>query len=148
MLNSVDTLLAIWLIITIISVIAEIATVQLISIWFSVGGVAAIIANLLNASDSIQITLFIVISLICLAISRPIAKKYLRANVVNTNSDRVINKHGLVTKTISADSNGEVKVMSTSWMATSIDNTTIQEGEYCEVLAIEGAHLVVKKIER
>lgn len=64
-----------------------------------------------------------------------------------TNVDRVIGKHGLVTKTITADNKGEVKVMSTSWMATSLDNSTINEGDYCEILAIEGAHLVVKKIE-
>lgn len=40
-----------------------------------------------------------------------------------------------------------VKVMSTSWLAASVDNNTINEGEYCEIMAIEGAHLVVKKIE-
>ena len=59
----------------------------------------------------------------------------------------LIGKHGLVTKTITADNKGEVKVMSTLWMATSNDNTTIHQGEYCEILAVEGAHLVVKKIE-
>jgi len=37
--------------------------------------------------------------------------------------------------------------MSTSWLAASVDNNTINEGEYCEIMAIEGAHLVVKKIE-
>ena len=54
---------------------------------------------------------------------------------------------GLITKTITADTKGEVKVMSTLWLASSIDNTTINEGDYCEILAVEGAHLVVKKIE-
>ena len=59
----------------------------------------------------------------------------------------MIGKHGLVTKTITADNKGEVKVMSTSWPATSLDNAVISEGDYCEIVAIEGVHLVVKKIE-
>ena len=54
---------------------------------------------------------------------------------------------GGVVALITADTKGEVKVMSTSWLAASVDNNTINEGEYCEIMAIEGAHLVVKKIE-
>lgn len=79
-------------------------------------------------------------------IIRPIAKRYLKTNIVSTNYDRVIGKHALVTRDITADSKGEVKVLSTFWSATSIDNTDISEGEYCEVLAVEGAHLIVRKI--
>ena len=105
------------------------------------------IACLLGASQTIQIVLFAIVSIFTIIIVRPIAKKYLRTNIEKTNVDRVIGKHGLVTKTITADNKGEVKVMSTSWPATSLDNSVISEGDYCEIVAIEGVHLVVKKIE-
>ena len=111
------------------------------------GSIVALIAYLLNASTTIQIILFVIVTVLCAVIIRPISKKYLRGNIEKTNFDRVIGKHGLVTKTITADNKGEVKVMSTLWMATSHDNTTICQGEYCEILAVEGAHLVVKKIK-
>lgn len=140
-------MIPIWLGITIVAAIIEILTADLVSIWFAFGGVVALISCLLGASQTIQIALFVIVSVITIITVRPIAKKYLRSNIEKTNVDRVIGKHGLVTKTITADNKGEVKVMSTSWMATSLDNSTINEGDYCEILAIEGAHLVVKKIE-
>ncbi|WP_455683160.1 NfeD family protein [Thomasclavelia sp.] len=141
-------MIPIWLGITIIAIIIEVITIDLVSIWFAAGSITALIANLLGISQTIQIALFIIITIICAIIVRPLAKKYMRGNIERTNFDRVIGKHGLITKTITADSKGEVKVMSTLWLASSIDNTTINEGEYCEILAVEGAHLVVKKIER
>lgn len=141
-------MIPIWLGITIIAIIIEVITIDLVSVWFAAGSITALIANLLGISQTIQIALFIIITIICAIIVRPLAKKYMRGNIERTNFDRVIGKHGLITKTITADSKGEVKVMSTLWLASSIDNTTINEGEYCEILAVEGAHLVVKKIER
>lgn len=131
-------MIPIWLGIIIVAIIVEIITIDLVSIWFAAGGVVALIADLLGASQAIQIALFVIVTTIAIFVTRPIAKKYLRTN---------IGKHGLVTKTITADTKGEVKVMSTSWLAASVDNNTINEGEYCEIMAIEGAHLVVKKIE-
>jgi membrane protein implicated in regulation of membrane protease activity len=141
-------MLYIWIGIIVVSGIVEIATVNLVSVWFVVGGLVAIIANAFNASSIVQVILFIVVSLLCIVITRPLAKKYLRTEIVNTNSDRIIGKHGLVTKHIDADNKGEVKVMSTFWLASSVDNSTLNEGDYCEILAIEGVHVVVKKIEK
>lgn len=140
-------MIPIWLGIIIVSVIVEIITIDLVSIWFGAGAIVALIADLLGASQLIQIILFVIITTILIFVTRPVAKKYLRTNIEKTNFDRVIGKHGLVTKAITADNKGEVKVMSTSWLASSIDNTTINEGDYCEIMAVEGAHLVVKKIE-
>lgn len=141
-------MIPIWLGITIIAIIIEVITIDLVSVWFAAGSIIALIANLLGINEAIQIALFIITTVVCVITVRPLAKKYMRGNIERTNFDRVIGKHGLITKTITADNKGEVKVMSTLWLASSIDNTTINEGEYCEILAVEGAHLVVKKIER
>lgn len=141
-------MLLIWLTITVVAAIVEILTVDLVSIWFAAGGVVALVAQLIGLSQTIQIVLFVIVSLICIIASRPLAKKYLRTNIVSTNSDRVIGQHGLVIQTIDADTKGEVKVLSTHWHASSIDNSTIEAGEYCEILAIEGNHLIVKKSEK
>lgn len=140
-------MLPIWLGIIVVAIIVEIITTDLVSIWFAAGGTVALIAQLFNLSSTIQIILFVIVTTVTIIILRPIAKKYLRTNTEKTNYDRVIGQHGLVTKTITADTKGEVKVMSTSWLATSINNDTINAGDYCEIMAIEGAHLVVAKIE-
>ena len=140
-------MIPIWLGIIIAAIVIEVITVDLVSVWFAAGGIIALILCLLGINQSIQIAAFIIIAIITAVVDRPIAKKYMRGNIERTNFDRVIGKHGLITKTITADTKGEVKVMSTLWLASSIDNTTINEGDYCEILAVEGAHLVVKKIE-
>ena len=140
-------MIPIWLGIIIAAIVIEVITVDLVSVWFAAGGIIALILCLLGINQSIQIAAFIIIAIITAVVVRPIAKKYMRGNIERTNFDRVIGKHGLITKTITADNKGEVKVMSTLWLASSIDNTTINEGDYCEILAVEGAHLVVKKIE-
>lgn len=141
-------MLTIWLAVIVVAIVIEIITIDLVSIWFVVGSIVALLAYLLNANIIIQISLFIIVTLLCAIIIRPITKKYMRGNIEKTNFDRVIGKHGLVTRTITADNKGEVKVMSTLWLATSIDNNTINQGDYCEILAVEGAHLVVRKLER
>lgn len=136
-----------WTIVLVISVIVEAITVDLVSIWFGLGAVAALISDALGINQTMQVVLFAVISIICIIVTRPLAKKYLRGNTIKTNLDRVIGKHCLVTETITPDNKGEVKVMGNLWHATSLNNVKIEAGEYAEVVSIEGAHVVVKKID-
>ena len=136
-------MLWIWLGITIIAAVIELITIDLVSIWFTIGGIGALIAYGLGLSQTIQIVVFVILSIICI-----FAKKYLKTQTVSTNYDRVIGQHGLVLKRIDADTRGEVKVLSTQWAASSLDNSTLEVGDYCEILAVEVAHLVVKKINK
>ncbi len=135
-----------WTLIIVLAVIVEAITVDLVSIWFGVGAIGALIGQLLSFNKTIQIIIFIVLSIVCIILSRPLSKKYLRTNTIRTNLDRVIGKHALVTKAITPDNKGEVKVMGNYWSASSLNNTFIEEDCYVEVLSIEGSHLVVKKI--
>ncbi len=138
---------AVWTLILVVSIVIEMMTIDLVSIWFSVGAVVALVCNLLGLNETGQIIIFIIVSLICIIASRPIVKKYFKGNIVRTNLDRVIGKHCLVTETITPDQKGEVKVMGNLWSATSLNNEVITAGQYAEVLSIEGAHVVVKKLE-
>ena len=131
-----------------LGIIVEAITVDLVSIWFGLGAIAALIGEFFGLDQTLQIVLFTIISIVCIFVTRPLAKKYLRGNTIKTNLDRVIGKHCLVTETITADNKGEVKVMGTLWLATSLNNMTIQAGEYAEIVSIEGAHVIVKKINR
>ena len=135
----------VWTIILVIAVIVEAITIDLVSIWFGIGAIAALICHFFGV---LQIVIFAIVSIVCIVASRPLAKKYLRGNTVKTNLDRMIGKHCLVTETITADQKGEVKVMGNLWSATSLNNETIQIGDYAEVISIEGSHVVVKKINK
>ena len=138
----------VWTIILVIAVIVEAITIDLVSIWFGIGAIAALICHFFGVGEVLQIVIFAIVSIVCIVASRKKKKKYLRGNTVKTNLDRMIGKHCLVTETITADQKGEVKVMGNLWSATSLNNETIQIGDYAEVISIEGSHVVVKKINK
>ena len=101
----------------------------------------------LNLAFIWQVVIFFAASLICLAAIRPMASQYLRGNVVATNADRVIGRHVQLLKDITGETWGELKVNGVVWNAISADGHPIGEGSLVEIVAIEGAKLLVKKIE-
>ena len=135
-----------WMAVFIISLFIELATVNLVSIWFTVGSLFALMANQLKLDIAYQIVIFIILSIICILLIRPLAANYLRGNIVKTNADRAIGEHVTLLKPISENAWGEVKVNGVLWHARSYDNKPIEQGTKVEVLAIEGAKLVVKRI--
>ena len=86
--------MTIWLVILILSVIIEIVTIDLVSIWISLGSLGALIAYFLGFDLIVQIIVCLVITVLSFIITRPIAKKYLTGNIVHTNTDRLIGKQG------------------------------------------------------
>lgn len=125
--------------------IAEAVTVQLVSIWFLVGAIAALIAALCGASPVIQIIIFIAVSVLALVITRPLVKKYVSPKKENTNADRVIGQIGIVAEDIdNINATGQVKVDGKIWTARSIDNSIIPAGGEVIIDRIDGVKLIVK----
>ena len=80
----------IWIAAIIIFGIAEAATAGLVSIWFVVGAVAALVATELGAALWLQFAVFLVVSILALIATRPLARKMLDKTIVPTNADRVL----------------------------------------------------------
>jgi membrane protein implicated in regulation of membrane protease activity len=122
----------------------EAATVQLVTIWFAFGSLGALILNLIGAPVWLQWVIFTSLSLISLAISRPIVKKILKKPVEPTNADRFIGMEGIVTEKIdNTQGKGQVKVKGTTWTARSKKGIEIDVGEPVIVDEIEGVKLMV-----
>ena len=135
----------IWLLVAIIFGVIEAATVQLMSIWFAVGAVAAMAAALLGAGVWLQFVVFLVVALLVLAFTRPLVKKVLKVGRVHTNADSVVGRIAAVTVEIAGpDEVGRVLVDGQDWAAVSEDGTPIPKGERVLVKAIEGVKLVVE----
>lgn len=135
--------MAIWWFITfIILLLIEFVTVDLVSIWFAFGSIAAMISSVFIDSIVIQLTVFIIISLICLIVTKPLVKKIRNSKFIPTNSDRVIGKEAIVTREIDKDKYGEVKVLGSIW--TACCDEKVIEGTKVKVLAIDGVKLIVK----
>jgi len=132
-----------WFIAFVILLVIELVTVNLVTIWFAIGAVAAIITTIFTDSILIQCIVFTVVSVISLLITKPLIKKFKKFEVEPTNSDRVIGKVGEVTQKIGKNKYGEVKVYGNTWTASS--KQVINVGERVKVLSIDGVKLVVEK---
>lgn len=132
-----------WFIAFVILLVIELVTVNLVTIWFAIGAVAAIITTIFTDSILIQCIVFTVVSVISLLITKPLIKKFKKFEVEPTNSDRVIGKVGEVTQKIGRNKYGEVKVYGNTWTASS--KQVINVGERVKVLSIDGVKLVVEK---
>ncbi len=136
----------IWLGIGIAAMLIELLTpTALISIWFSAGGFVAAALAYADVSIVFQILAFAVVSIAFMIVIRPIATRYLRGNVIPTNADRLIGEIGVVSRTIEEDKWGEVYVKASYWSAVELEGNQVKKGSKVQVLAIEGAKLIVKE---
>lgn len=139
----------VWATVIAVALIVEIASVQLLSIWFALGGVVALILCLFSVSPAVQITVFIAVSVISLLVFWPIARKINKKGYVKTNADRYIGMKGIVTQSISnLDATGQVKVDNQIWTARSKGSDNIPVGTVVTVEKIEGVKLIVDAAEQ
>ena len=136
-----------WLVLLIVFAASEAITVGLTSIWFAAGALAALVAALLGGAVWIQITLFLAVSLLCLAAVRPLAKRHLNSKVEPTNADRVIGAQAQVTEDIdNIRGRRAVIIRGMAWSARSQDGSAIPAGTMVRVLRIEGVKVFVEPI--
>ena len=137
----------IWLAIFVIAVIIEAFSAELITVWFALGGVVALIISFIpGVTWWIELIVFMVISVVTLLCLRPLATRLLKRNLVSSNIDEMIHKKGRMIKGCDEINRGEVKINGVIWTAISSDeHQEIKEGTLVEVLAVDGNKLVVKE---
>lgn len=134
-----------WLCVVILLSIVEAVTVDVVTIWYVVSGIATIILSFFTDNFFIQMALFTILGTILLITTRPILKKALKSKDVKTNFDRIIGMEGIVTEKITQNTVGEVKVDGKKWSA--ISDEPLNEGSSVTILEIDGVKLKVKEIK-
>ena len=142
------TMPLLWIIVAIIFAVLEGFTVSLVTVWFAVGGIAAMIASLLGANIGIQIAIFLAVSILLLIFTRPILVKYLKLGKEKNNLEQIIGKTGLVTSAIEPFNSGQVKLNGIIWTAVGEDqNCAFAKDEQVKIVKIEGVKLIVTSLE-
>ena len=138
----------IWLCLMVVFLVVEgVCAFHLVSIWFTVGALVAMIASLLGAEISLQITLFLAVSCLLLALLWPFVKKVLKPRLTKTNIDSVIGSTGLVTVAIdNVSAKGQVKLGTMEWTARSASGQPIPQGVLIRVDRIEGVKVIVTPV--
>ena len=137
----------VWIGLALFALLVEAGTSQLISIWFSLGAIGGAISCIFTDNIVIQLFVFITVTTLSLVLTRPIVKKLkLKGAAVKTNLDRVIGCEATLTKDITRDCDGELKVLGDYWLAVSRDGNEIKRGTRVKVLEIKGTKLIVEEI--
>lgn len=132
-----------WLVLVIVLSFVEIATVSLVSIWFVASGIVAMILSFFIEDIAIITTVFILLGIFLLVLSRPIVNKLRSKDNEKTNLDRIIGESAIVTEDIKKNEVGEVKVDGKRWSA--ISKEKCLKGDRVKILKIDGVKLIVEK---
>ena len=138
----------VWLVLLVFFIMAEASTITVVSLWFAVGALTAMIASLLGAELWLQAVLFAVVSVVLLCALRPIVKKYFTPKLTKTNVDALVGTTGRVMEKIDNTlSQGRVKLGAMEWSARSSAGDTVEEGTLVRVDRIEGVKLLVTPVD-
>ena len=136
-----------WLVLMIVFLMTEGASVTMVSLWFAAGCLVALVASLLGAQLWLQIVLFFGVSCVLLACLRPLFRKVLAPKITPTNIDSVVGSVARVTAPIdNIAAQGQVKLNGMEWTARSTSGETIPDGTLVRVDRIEGVKVFVSPV--
>ncbi|MGB4609940.1 MAG: NfeD family protein [Saccharofermentanales bacterium] len=136
-----------WLAALIFFIVIEAATVSLVSTWFMIGALAALILDLTGASITVQVIVFFIVSTISLLFFLLVIKPKLNKKTEQsekTNADRIVGQEGIVLLEINPLANtGQIRVKGQIWSASSYHDLIIPENSLIIVKEIKGVKAFV-----
>ncbi len=136
-----------WIAIFAALLLVEGFTMGLTTIWFAGGALVAFVLSFFHVPLPIQIIVFIVVSILLLCLTRPLAMKYLNNKKGKTNYDGIIGKVAkVIEKVDNYNATGAVTFNGQEWSARSEGDADVFEpGTLVKVVNIAGVKVVVTK---
>ena len=129
----------VWGVVFAVAVIAELATLQLVTIWFAAGALGAFVAASAGAGTMVQCIVCVAVSTLLLLVTRPILRKLRVQRIIPTNADAEVGKLAVVTEEINDEQDtGRVRIGGVNWRARTGSDEILAEGASVRVTRIEG----------
>ncbi len=138
-----------WLVLFVALLIIEIFTLGLTTIWFAGGALVAVFLSFIGFTTPIQVIAFLLVSILLLLLTRPIAVKFFNQERQRTNVESLIGMKAIVLEDIDTlRGTGRAEVNGLEWSAKT-DNTdeVIAAGTVVVIEGIQGVKLIVRKQE-
>jgi membrane protein implicated in regulation of membrane protease activity len=135
----------IWLIIAAVLGALESVSLTFVLSMFAGGALVAAVAAALGASDVVQVGVFLVSSLLLVALVRPVAVRHLRRSGPRMGADALVGQHAVVLSSVDAY-DGRVRLNGGEWSARTLNSETLEVGSVVEVVKIDGATAVVRSL--
>lgn len=136
----------VWLGIVIFLILIEASTAGLVTIWFVASGIVSMIISIyFEDYYLLQFSVFVLLGILLLITTRKSLVKLIGSRQEKTNLDRVVGMTAIVTKEISKNNPGEVKVDGKYW--TAMSDKKIKVDSTVKVLEIDGVKLKVEEVD-
>ncbi|MFL0197540.1 NfeD family protein [Clostridium sp. WILCCON 0269] len=137
--------LILWVIIGVVALSVDIITSAFLFVWFTVGAIGAIIAEIFNYSFIVQLIVFVVVSTVFMVICYPIVKKNIKKSVKPTplREETYIDREIVIDEEM-VKNNG-IKIDGVYWNIKE-EGYTLKKGDTVKVLKMEGNRVVIKKL--
>ena len=132
-----------WLAATIFFVFIEASTFNLVSVWFAVGGTAALVSCIFTGSLRVQSAVFVAVSILCLLALRPLTAR-LRRPLTPTNGDLNVGRTATILTPVTDDAPGRARLDGVDWNAQAVPGASFAPGDKCRVAAIRSTTLIVE----
>lgn len=134
-----------WLIIAVIALIIDMVTSSFLFVWFTIGGIAAMVAKLFGFSFTVQLITFIAVSAVFMAVGYPLVKKTIKKNVprLATQEESYIGRQ--ITVDTEVVEKGMIKLDGIYWTVRN-NGEPVKKGDRVEIVGIDGNKLVITKI--
>lgn len=137
-----------WIVVFVLICLLELATHQLVAIWFAAGSLVCVFLSYFEYPLYVQLIVFIVVSCVTLLLLRPYAIKKVNVEVIKTNIHEAIDKKAIVIADFDPMTReGRVQLEGMDWAARSIDDKLLKKDDKVVVKAIEGVKFIVKREE-
>lgn len=137
-----------WLIVFVVLLLIEIATLGLTTVWFALGALAALLAAYIGFEIWVQIIVFLLVSVILLILTRPLAVRFFNQERQKTNVESLIGQKAVVREAIDTlQATGKVEVNGMEWSAKTEESGVIEADTVVWIRGIQGVKLIVEKEE-
>ena len=145
-----DVAFWIWLSVIVVAIVVEMITLDLVSIWFAIGGIAPFVMSCFSGIPIwAEILAFVGASAILIACLRKVTLKTLhRSSEGNTNTETFKGQTRKLLEDITYDKPGAVRFNGVVWTAVTENEQEIKAGCYVDVLKVQGNKLIVKLSEK
>jgi len=136
-----------WLVLFVVLVLIELATLGLSTIWFAGGALVATLATVFNAPVWLQVVFFLTVSILLLYFTRPLAIKHFNRDRARTNVESYIGRDVIVVSEIdNLQGIGQVTLGGQEWTArTAQEGITLPLGTVGVVVAVDGVKLIIEE---
>lgn len=139
----------VWLILLAAFLVIEAVTLGLTTIWFAGGALAAFLISLTGIGVSVQVVIFLAVSLLLLILIRPLTQQRFNGARVRTNAQSLIGETAVVTEPIdNLKAEGRVTVRGQEWSARNVrEDEPLERDTRVRVTQISGVKLLVERIK-